>query len=463
MLGFVIQPVLTMAEDEAVPDSAEAEVLPEDTATEPQATSTPVSGLETAEELLEESTGTSTPESTATSTPESSATSSPESVATSTPESTSTSTIESEFGLTSEEPAATTTPESAAEQNFSPLPASFSEVVDTSFTTGGSEALKAVPVVKAVWEMNGTAAAALGTDDHKDSGAQFLPSGQYRVSKPFSVCATVSDLNGAGDITSVEARIVYPQAAYYEETEEGELVCGLPKGTLKAMTPLAKEQGISLFCESIKNKNASLPSFYDIYNFIGLCGEDGELEKGTAAVYCADGALKYDDAAGKYNVIAIAKDSAGNTGNSLSNNFSYLELTAFETDFSGLDYGNAELNALKTIQGDEVWQEPKTKNYSTVRNVGNTRLRMSVTQDDMGLGKTDGVWNIRYGFKVGEFTSWASYWPEETMAFEKIIELSQTEPIDFALTVLNFSEDSINAYAGKMTLTAQKAEGLLCD
>ena len=318
------------------------------------------------------------------------------------------------------------------------------------------------PVVKAIWEMQGPLASLLGTDDYSDTGAQFLPSGQYQVSKNIGICAVVSDSQGVSDIDSVSGKISYPMINISIDPESAKKACGQEVGTQLLMTQLAKEDGLNLFCNTIQNNNNNLPAFYDFYTFNELCGTDGELAKETAYVYCADGNLAYDDPSGDYKVEIFAKDKTNTVGNVLENYFDYLELTAYEVDFNTINYGNVNLNSEKTIDGDLIWNDPKGENQATVRNVGNTRLQMSVVQNDMGLGKTDDIWNIRYSAKVGTNDVWKNYWPEEVTLLDDPLDLSGTAEMNFSIKVLNFPETMGPEYAGKMTLTAGRVEHLAC-
>ncbi len=131
-------------------------------------------------------------------------------------------------------------------------------------------------------------------------------------------------------------------------------------------------------------------------------------------------------------------------------------------DFNTLNYGNVNLNSEKIIAGDLLWNNPKGENQATVRNVGNTRLQMSVMQNDMGLGKTDGIWNIRYSAKAGINDVWKNYWPEEVVFLDDPLNLSGTAEMDFSIEVLKFPVTIGPDYAGKMTLNVQKIEHLAC-
>jgi len=327
--------------------------------------------------------------------------------------------------------------------------------------TLGQEVLSA-PVVKALWTMNGLANELLGTDDGEEIGTQFLPSGQYQVSKPISVCAVIFDEDGIENIDSSFSEIYYPMASFGQDAEETRIGCGEKKGEKNQMITLTKSDGIELFCNNIQNNNATLPTFYDVYDFSGICGEAGDLETDKAVVYCSDTELLYDDIAGEYKVLVFGQDKEGVSSNILSGTFNYLALTAFEADFTALDYGEVMLNARKTIEGDLIWNEPKGENQLTIRNVGNTRAQIKIEQDDMCLGKTDGVWNVRYGTKIGQDSSWQNYWPEEAILLDKALELSGMDGIDFAIEVLHFPEDDIQSYSGNMDINAQIIPYLSC-
>jgi hypothetical protein len=335
------------------------------------------------------------------------------------------------------------------------------ESSSTSTALETSENLSA-PVIKSMWAMNGLTSDLSGTDDNQDAGAQFLPSGQYQVSKKISVCAIVSDNNGIADIDQILSETYYPMVSFGQDFEDKSLGCGQKKGESCQMTQLPKQDGINLFCDKVQNSNANLPLFYDIYSFSGICGQDGELEKDVAVVYCCEKDLLYNDVAGEYKVSISGKDKQAVNSNTFDGKFNYSELTAFETDFTALDYGNVILNSKKVIEGDLIWNAPKEANHITTRNVGNVRVQMNVEQDDMGLGKTDGSWNIRYGARLGQDSLWQNYWPKEITLLDKILELSGMDKIDFSIEVLKFPEDETKDYLGKMNIDAQRADYQIC-
>ncbi len=317
--------------------------------------------------------------------------------------------------------------------------------------------------IEALWEMHGPGAALLGTDDNTDAGAQFLPSGRFQVSKPFSVCAIVSQPKGVIGSESVFSEVQYPTDNLEGKAKDGGKSCGGQIETRKPMSRLAKADGLSLFCDKIRAQNSSLPEFNNASGFDEICGQEGALQKEAAAVFCSDYELQYNDPSGSYSASIFGKDKGERLGNSFSGTFKYLELTAFENDFASLNYGKVELGSKKVVEGDAVWQETKTENRATLRNVGNTRLQIQIQQDDMGLGKAGSAWNIKYASRIGPGSAWTNYWPNEIGSVGEVLELGETYPIDFAVEVLGFPQDGTGVYSGKMILDAKKVGQISCE
>ena len=366
--------------------------------------------------------------------------------------------------ITEPGPASTTAPLLGVE----PEPASSStatlESIGTRFMEAETPQGTGGPLlVKALWEMHGPGLALLGTDDSTDAEAQFLPSGQFQVSRPFSVCAIVSRSKAVVDSEPVSSEIYYPTENWEDKAKDGEKSCGGQKEPRKQMARLAKADGLNLFCGKIRTQNSNLPKFNDVSGFGEICGQEGALQKETAAVFCSDYELRYNDPSGTYRVSVFGKDKGERLGNSFSGTFRYLELTAFENDFTSLNYGKVELGSKKVIEGDAVWEQSKAENRATLRNVGNTRLQIQIQQDDMGLGKAGNIWNIKYASRIGPGSAWTNYWPNEASLVGGILELGETYPVDFAVEVLGFPQDGIQVYSGKMTIDAKKANQMSCE
>ncbi len=328
-------------------------------------------------------------------------------------------------------------------------------------TSGGAE-----PIVKAKWEANYVSATNRYTDASTNDGAQLLPSGIKDVNKTISICAVVTDPDGLADVKNVYADVFYP-----EGIELGDSHTPLPDQSGQgcgqfmqedSLTKLSKTAGIELFCNKVRNLNNNLPTFNSGYDYDEICGETGELQKDTAAVYCGQKDLSYEDPDGDYKVWAIAQDQNGLQG-ILENHFTYLPLTAFETDFTQVNYGNVRLNTHKIVSGDLTW-DVLNQGKASVRNVGNTRLTMQVWQTDMGLGKTDGLWNVKYDARVGSYSSYAVYNPETTTSLADELDLSELDEMDFSIDISKFPPThSDPSFIGNMTLSAVSAPHLTCD
>lgn len=319
-------------------------------------------------------------------------------------------------------------------------------------TTGGAS-----PIVKAKWEANPDRY----TDASVDAGAQFLPSGHYQVNKTIALCAVVTDPDGLSDIKNVYADVFYPDVDLGASHVALEDQSGLGCGELMqedSLSRLSKADGLALFCNSVRTLNNNLPTFNSGYNYNEICALDGELQKETAAVFCGQKDISYEDPSGIYPVWAVAQDQVGLQG-ILSNTFTYLPVTAFETDFTTVAYGNVRLNTHKIISGDLTWGPAK----ASVRNVGNTRLSMLVSQNDMGLGKTDGNWNVIYDARVGSGASFTNYYPTQTVELADSLDLSELDEMDFSVLISKFPPThQSDSYTGTMVLSAVPENHLSC-
>lgn len=319
------------------------------------------------------------------------------------------------------------------------------------------------PVVEAKWEAN----VDRYTDGDCATGAQLLPSGQKNVNKKISICAIVTDPDGLADINKVYADVFYPTGIAVGtshiklESQDGSTGAGC--GLLMqedSLTRLEKTEGYNLFCSNVRNNNTNLPTFGSGYTYEKICNQDGDLMKDIAAVYCAEKDLSYEDPAGNYRTLILAQDTSSLDG-TLNNTFEYLPLTAFETDFNQVSYGNVKLNIHKIINGDLNWDVLNT-GKATVRNIGNTRLSMKVKQNDMGFGKTDGVWNVKYDARVGSSSAYSYYYPEDTATLIDSLDLSEKDEMDFSVLITKFPPEHSYTYNGTMTLSAVSEAHLPC-
>ncbi len=349
------------------------------------------------------------------------------------------------------------------------------------------------PIVKAKWEMLGSYEQLSGADDRIAPGAQFDAPGVWDATMQYSICAIVDHREGLAPIDGVYTDIYYPiDRAFHPESpyspdqinggggtilnpatpyDYGMNGCEKQRGDENRLYKLDKMVGYGLFCDNIKNNNTNLPSFYpntltpnpdDLFDYNDICASDGQLMKEKAYVYCADKELVWEDPAGNYKVEVFALSTFGRFSNLAVNHFEYLPLTSYEVDFSNVDYGTVLLNAEKTVSGNLVF-EPSSSDKPTVRNTGNTRLNMGVEQNDMGMGTTDDVCNVSYRARVGnDEADWKFYRPYQHKWLEDVLDLSETEEMDFSITVTKFPNPDKD-WVGTMTLDARATAFRQCE
>lgn len=370
-----------------------------------------------------------------------------------------------------EEPTATTTePIILAEENQEILDTVPTVNNDSSSGTGSAINLnmESVPLVGprilASWQMTtdkNLGLEYLGVDDNDEAGSQFLPSGQYEVNKNLTVCALVVKGSGPAVTESVWADVYYPDVAFATEESANIKGCGQKLNAGLSLNVLSQTQAKELLCNKIKNNNANLPKFSNGMNLDRLCAPDSVLENGQAQIYCQDTSLAYNDPAGNYLVQLLAKDSLENQSPIFNNTFKYLELTAYSVDFDNINYGPVQQYTPKIISGNMTFETPRQANPATIRNVGNTRMSLIVEQNDFGLGMTGNNWNVNYQARVGD-SDFINYTPNTPTALTKVIELGETNSLDFGIEVLDFPTELPLSYAGQMLLTAEKVEALTC-
>ncbi|MBU1026719.1 MAG: hypothetical protein KKA31_03200 [Candidatus Margulisbacteria bacterium] len=334
----------------------------------------------------------------------------------------------------------------------------------------------AAPIVKVKWEMNVVKdgnSKYLGTDDATTAGAQFLPSSQYQVNKRIAICAVVTDADGMADLAGVYADVFYPVNIAVGEhhvklsSQNGSATAGcgvlMQEDELKLLSTnaaTAKADGIELICNKIRTNNTNLPVWNSGYDYDEICAADGELMKETAKVFCVEKDLSYEDPAGDYRTIVMAQDTDSLYG-SLENFFKYLPSTAFEVDFTSVNYGNVKLNTHKVVNGNLTFSNGD--NFPTVRNIGNTRADMKVQQDDMGLGQTGSTYNVKYDGRVGSDATFVVYNPfAAAKKLNNTLDLSETNEMDFSIDISKFPYPPAASYSGTMTLTAVSVAHLTC-
>ncbi|MFA6376174.1 MAG: hypothetical protein WCX69_02105 [Candidatus Paceibacterota bacterium] len=317
--------------------------------------------------------------------------------------------------------------------------------------------------ILASWQMSGA-----GIDDQSAESAQFVPTGQFQISKKIKVCGAV-----AGEVAKLDGvygQIFYPgDASFAPDDAKGRQGCGQVIGPICKMEKLGRADSFDLLCEKILKNNTNLVTFAENSNYIDLCAVDGKLLAETAAVYCCDQELAFDDIAGNYETALIAKGADGTFSNMLTNKFTYLPQAKIDIDFTNVYYGEVKEN-VETItdfgSSKPGAEAAETISRASVRNVGNVPAKLSLWQDDMGLGKTGDAYNIQYGARIsGADTIWVRYAPFDTAVMPEALAPGQSADMDFSVKVTDFpvpsGETKIN-YTGKMKIDAVETPGYQC-
>ena len=349
-------------------------------------------------------------------------------------------------------------------------PAQALAAISTTLTKDGGSG--AAPIVLAKWEMYPSATQGdNGRDDRDAYLTQFESTGIYGDNVEYEVCSIVWDQDGVGDLATVGAKVFYPTTASGASVHP-EWGCGLPVSNQFVLTQLTKAEGIDLVCNQIKTNDNNLVKFNPTAGFAGteaglsadwsrMCAGDYELMKGTAFVYCADTELSYEAPSGDYRVLAFAQDRSGVNG-TLENTLQYVPTDALEADFNKIDYGQVKLQIEKPINGDLDWDALGT-NQATVRNTGNTRIQVGVTQDDMGFGQfITNEYKVRFDGHVGNDQTSINFEPYVLTTLPGELDLSEMDEIDFSIYVREFPVDHSDTYTGTMTLQPVRIDHNQC-
>jgi len=330
--------------------------------------------------------------------------------------------------------------------------------ISTSFTAGISGSGNMTPVIKAVWET---------PDNYTTSeDTQIDPPLACDEQKTVTICSIFEDDALTDTMTPDEiAEVLNGKAWLYYDNRPGEsddynLRVNDADDPI-ALSALTKDDGIALFCDDIGLRNPGITTYYDGYDYADICSSYGQLEKGTAFVFCGDYNLSYESAAGDYEVQVKATDSFGANVYTDRNSdwFTYVPWVAYEVDFSSIDYGNVargawDLDPDGSNIGDEIWGiNSESKYRPTVRNVGNVELKMQVEQDNMASNGID-FDDIHYKARVGsQAPSWVEYEPYELATLDETLPLSTMLEMDFGIYVGDFIQGT-EVYGGDMTLDA---------
>lgn len=349
-----------------------------------------------------------------------------------------------------------TTTEEVAGENLTEASTSTAELIVTEevLPVGKTDA----PAVKvmAQWVMTGD-----GTDDDPAAGVQIQPSGVFEKGAAFDLCGVVGGLEDGGN---VYGQVFYPKdAAFGANDRRGRIGCGQTALPLCRMQKMETVPALDLFCKNLKDNNPSLLRFFDGNDFDKLCGPEGDLAAGNAAVYCCGQSLAYDDISGNYEAGVMAEDNGDQYSNAVIGQFEYLPLAAVEVNFADIQYGAVAENVRAEASGFSG-DGPRLVDLPMVRNVGNTRAQAVVWQDDMGLGELEGRYNIVYGIKSGNSADWIEYDPYIWTGIGGVLDAGASLPVEFSTRVLNYTQDTDKGdYHGNMKIEARIEPHFSCE
>jgi hypothetical protein len=309
------------------------------------------------------------------------------------------------------------------------------------------------PTIKCKWEQDTTACLEDGDPNHDAPGAAFLPPGTFNGTKMVQYGVVVTDPEGVGTVSQVSVDVYHPEGP----PENGSKKYQLPLDKVDKQTVGIPAFEAAWAAGLVTWNPAVFASAEEAYEDIA-----DELDKCTAEVYMAQEVLSYHQPCGNYTVMADACDTgnawASEGGTDLENSFMYVCVPGFEIDFTSLNYGNATVSVEKLIAGDTVFDEPSAPapnpNPATVRNIGNTDIKLTVLQDDMGFGFSglpeSPNWNVEYDARMGSNdTNKVYYDPDETVTLPNKLPLCNTEELDFSIHI---EKSSFGPHIGVMTI-----------
>ncbi|MCK9308048.1 MAG: hypothetical protein M0P17_11035 [Methanoculleus sp.] len=300
-----------------------------------------------------------------------------------------------------------------------------------NIATGGGN----IPIVLCKWEADTTTDLEDGDPTHATPGSQFLPTAIYDTDKTINYFSVVWDNEDNGNVNVVAWDVYHPDNAWGN---------GSFKYQVMGTKITDKAQAVALFQQAVDAGLVTVDSRYTTSTILTQY-----LEKGTAALWCGDAPLNYQQPAGDYLVEANAFDFNNNQAVPLLNTFYYIPVAAFEIDFNTVNYGSVNINTHKWIAGDV---EYGTADWPTIRNIGNTHLQVTVEQDDMDLGESLSGWNVQWDARMGNDDAYTMvYEPYEQVTLPNMLPLCQVEELDFSIQVFKGTSGD---KTGTMTLGA---------
>jgi hypothetical protein len=287
------------------------------------------------------------------------------------------------------------------------------------------------PVVEAKWEQQAISVLEDGDPTHTVAGFQILPPCTFGGKKLIEYYAVVYDEEDNGNVKLAFADIFHPD------------------GTFKYQVNFAKvslqSQGISKYQAAVAAGLVKTGSGKDSAAVLN------DLEKGVAAVWRGEAYIDYCQMDGDYTVIVKAIDQHDNYSPELTNTFLYVPVACGEFDFTQFDYGNVSINKNVWRAGDTIFG---TADKPTIRNIGNTKIKVKINQNDMGFGQdVTGAWMVQFDARLGNTGAEPVYDPYTETTLPDVLDRSHLEELDFSIHVLK----GTGSHSGNMFLGVVKA------
>lgn len=289
------------------------------------------------------------------------------------------------------------------------------------------------PTVMAKWETEpGVGSLESGDPTHITNGSQFNPNGTFEGEKALNYYAVVTDLENNGNVLSTYAYVYHPDG-----TEKYQIL----------FTKMSKTDGIAVFNAAMPIGLLKLAPTSPNATFVL-----NELNKNTAAVWMGTAQIHYCQPDGNYKVAVRTVDMNSNPSSWLNNTFYYMPVPLAEYDFTAVNYGSVSMGATT------VWRAGDTNfgtaDKPTVRNIGNTRLNITVNQTDMDFGKSTGAWDVQFDARLGDTSLEPLYDPFTDHMLMDILDRSHTDELDFSIHVVK----GFDTHSGTMTLSVKNSD-----
>jgi hypothetical protein len=297
------------------------------------------------------------------------------------------------------------------------------------------------PIIKAKWETPDDYPAPNG-----DPGTQIDPPLAWEIYKPVKYWAVVTDPQGKSNIAAVYVDVFHPAGP----PENGSFKYQLQLTVQDKATAIDEfEQAVTDGTIVINEPTYTVEEIRE------------ELTQCSADIYMVEGDLYYEQPAGTYTVIIKAVDKQSNV-TEFTNYMEYVAAAGIELDFTSISYGTVTVCDNQLVDGDTTWVSPAAAagvgqtNKATVRNVGNTKVKVTIAGSDLNngsqdLGKTGEEWNVEYDARIGHALPHQVFYPTEapiTLAQE--IDLSSWDKLDLSMHIKKFG--TTGTWSGTLTI-----------